>query len=126
MKKQLQQIATLVSGILRSHQRLQDDVEGLQESVRGMAGDIEALRRGYVSMQPRYHTLLHSFRSVSEAEFAWVLLNMTLYPKKHPTHETVAPMPMSRAFVAPWDEGEPDLTPPDTPSPIELKYHGEI
>ena len=118
-------MATLVSGILRSHQRLQVDVEELKGAVLEIQDENDALRRTITMMQPKYHTLLHTFNSESEARLGWQLMHLWNYPDKYKTHEDIPPMPVGREYTAPWDD-VPVAAPARPPSAIEQNYHGEL
>lgn len=91
-----------------SHFSLQDQVEKLEGQLAEALGEIDALKRTIISLQPKYHTLMNTFHSVDEAQAVWILMHMYLYPERHKAMDSVPPMPMGRAYIAPWDDYVPD------------------
>ena len=121
MKEIVQNIAVQMQRFLNALGSTQDRVEELESLVADLSSELQATRRAIIMLEPRYHTALHTFDSVSEARMAWALLNMTLSPRKYQTHESVPEMPMGRAYVAPWDP-EPDKTITQKRETIMEKY----
>jgi len=126
MTNPVQRLAIQMSRFLNALANTQDRVEESENKIADLEASVEALKSAVVTLQPKFDTYLMTFQNFDEAETAWALVNMCLYPKRYPTHDMVPPMPWSRANIAPWDP-EPQMTPTPTKSiSLERKYQDEI
>jgi hypothetical protein len=59
---------------------------------------VERLEKALLVMQPKYHTLMHTFKNEAEAQMAWQALHITLYGPDKP----IPPMPVGPEHTSPY------------------------
>jgi len=78
---------------------------------------VDRLERALLALQPRYHTLMHTFKNEAEANMAWTALHLALYgPDK-----AVPSMPVGPQHTSPYLQKDGS---PNVPSYSVKKFEG--
>jgi hypothetical protein len=64
----------------------------------GLYDKVARLERALLALQPRYHTLMHTFKNEAEANMAWQALNIALHGPDKP----IPPMPVGPQYTSPY------------------------
>jgi hypothetical protein len=73
-------------------------IDGMWSRIERQENSIEQLKRALLAMQPRYHTLMHTFKNEAEANMAWQALNIALHGPDKP----IPPMPVGPQYTSPY------------------------
>jgi hypothetical protein len=100
-------------------------VDGLWNRMERQENTIEFLKEAILAMQPRYHTLMHTFQNQQEAEMAWHYLQVRLAQSRHsrPVRDKptppMPPMPVGPQYTSPYvhKDGSPVIPQYSTSSP---------